>query len=237
MFGIIDIGNTNIHIAFCNREEISDYKTIPFTDYKLLINIFNSVSINKYILCSVNNNNFSKVSKLLEGKKSIGIEFIKPLKQKGFYKTMGVDRIANTYHIIKRKKEGIVLSLGTMNVIDIIKEGQFKGGMIFPGVESMINCVNRDTNLINAQKGFNYNTCKMGLNTEDCVCTGVANILRNGIISTVRKLQKEYDINSIYYTGGGYRLVESESEWILDKLLTMKGIKDLARDYYECNWN
>ncbi|RKX71094.1 hypothetical protein DRP43_02790 [candidate division TA06 bacterium] len=237
MFGIIDIGNTNIHIAFCNREEIYDYKTIPFTDYKLLYNIFNSVSTNRYILCSVNNNNFSKVSKLLEGKESIGIEFIKPLKRMGFYETMGVDRIANTYHIIKRKREGIVLSLGTMNVIDIIKEGQFKGGMIFPGVESMINCVNRHADLINAQKGFNCNTDIIGLNTVDCISAGIANIQRNGIISTVKKLQKKYNINDIYYTGGGYKLVESESGWILDKLLTIKGIKDLARDYYECNWD
>ena len=237
MFGIIDIGNTNIHIAFCNREEISNYKTIPFPDYKLLINIFNSVSTNRYILCSVNNSNFNKVSKLLEGKESIGIEFIKPLKQMGFYETMGVDRIANTYHIIKCKKEGIMLSLGTMNVIDIIKEGQFKGGMIFPGVESMINCVNRNADLISVYKEFNYNTDKIGLNTEDCVCAGIVNIQRNGIMVTVKKLQKKYNIDDIYYTGGGYKLVESKNGWILDKLLTIKGIKDLARDYYECNWD
>ncbi|NIA23640.1 MAG: type III pantothenate kinase [Proteobacteria bacterium] len=233
MFGILDIGNSNFHLAVISEDKVKDYFTVSCDRDKELIEIIGKTGVNKVLISFVSSKCYSKLKKMNWESIVLGDDVKERLNWS--YGTMGMDRIANVYYLIKNGISGIIISFGTMFVIDVVKGRNFKGGFIFPGYNSQIECVNLKSDFIDLNPS-QIKGEQPGKNTEDAVGSGIFNILKNGIASTVKNLSEQYDIKRIIATGGDSRFLERlNAEY--DRYLTVKGIKLLAEDIYGCNWS
>ena len=233
MLGILDIGNTNFHLAVMNGDKIERYFTFACDKSEELQRTIEITKTDKLIISYVSSKCYSTLR--VTGVKKLIIGNEAKNKIRWAYETMGIDRVANVFYLLKSGINGIVISFGTMFVIDVVKDNKFMGGMIFPGYYSQIDCVNMKADLINSE-GEIDDVELLGMNTENAVKYGVYNILRKGLPGVVYDVSKRYGLNNIIATGGDIRFLTYLNARY-DKYLTIKGIKLIAEDVYDCNWS
>lgn len=146
---VIDAGNTNLKLAIFEGGRLkrfisSSYELaegIEYNDYDRGILVSTVKPLNKTIL-----RKFPNVYLLEPERLNIKSNYSLSL--------VGPDRIAASYPFIKRGKDAIILLLGTSITINIIKNGIFYGGPIFPpykgirtsyGILSMAGHIKGDT--------------------------------------------------------------------------------------------
>ena len=168
---LIDIGNTNIVFAVSNNNKIKKISRIDTNkETKILIKNINKIIKNfldKNI--SKNSKKFAVISsvvphinthiiKILNSYK-IKICVLKPKDVLSYLKIdynlseIGADRIANSVAVINSKIENsIVIDFGTATTFEVLRNGRFLGGLIFPGIELSKNTLIKKTSLLkNAQ--------------------------------------------------------------------------------------
>ncbi len=235
MFGILDVGNSNIHFAIISNNNIVDYFIVNCSEGGKISEIMEEKGVTRLVISYVSNKCFKNIPFVEKTEKIIlGNEVKKRFKWT--YDSMGMDRIANVYYIIKNRGSGIVISLGTMFVIDVIKKGKFLGGLIFPGYSSQIDCVNAKSDFIKLTPYPAKGNDLLAVTTEGAVRSGVYNILVNGITETIDTVAKRFNVHKIVATGGE-RQISEYLNMEYDKYLTIKGIKLIAEDVYDCSWN
>jgi len=232
MFGILDIGNSNFHLAMISGDNVSEYYTVDCDRDGELKRILEEKRIDRLVISYVSLKCYSKLKELNCETIILGDEVKARLSWS--YKSMGMDRIANVYYLIKNGISGIIISFGTMFVIDVVKDGDFKGGFIFPGYNSQVECVNLKSDFIEISPSRSTDE-QPAKNTEGAVKAGIFSILKNGIAGVTRALYKRYDIKKTIITGGDSRF-QKYLDGEYDRYLTIKGIKLLAEDVYGCNW-
>ncbi|MEN3045428.1 MAG: type III pantothenate kinase [Candidatus Hydrothermales bacterium] len=119
---------------------------------------------------------------------------------------LGIDRLVNVFGAINLfRQDVIVINFGTAITIDVaFKNGDFKGGLIIPSLETQIETLNKKTALINVNEI--YKDLKLiGKSTEECVNYGIKNVLIFGIKSILNRLKTRYRSKNfkIILTGGG----------------------------------
>ena len=164
---LIDIGNTNIVFAVSNNNKI---KKISRIDTNKETNIFIK-NVNK-IIKNFLDKNFLKNSKkfavissvvphinthIIKILNSYKIKtcVLKPKDVLSYLKIdynlneIGADRIANSVAVINSKiQNSIVIDFGTATTFEVLKNGRFLGGLIFPGIESSKNSLIKKTSLL-----------------------------------------------------------------------------------------
>lgn len=114
---LCDIGNTSYH--FLDKDD----------DYKKDVLSFKPSTLQDIIYyISVNH----KVNALLKNLDN-WIDLSTYIDKKDFYDTMGVDRIFASLAI----SNGVVVDAGSAITVDVVKDGNFKGGFIYPGKKAM----------------------------------------------------------------------------------------------------
>jgi type III pantothenate kinase len=251
MFLSCDIGNsTSVFGIFDGDKEVKAYKvsTAKMTSVDeikfLLYNLFLTDGIN---LKELNNACISSVvpslNKIYEDFfYSIGCKFIfiSFLSQTGINicvdnpEKLGSDRIVNisyAYHLSKEFQ--IIIDIGTAITIDIIEEnGNFPGGVIFPGMKILTDCLKEKTEslpLIDIEKP----SFLIGTNTISSIESGLyygTVFLIEGFIEAIYKLYK-IKTSKIIFTGGMAKLI-GESVRIkgakhIDEMWIIKGLKFL----------
>ena len=164
---LIDICNTNIVFAVSNNNKI---KKISRIDTNKETNIFIK-NVNK-IIKNFLDKNFSKNSKkfavissvvphinthIIKILNSYKIKtcVLKPKDVLSYLKIdynlneIGADRIANSVAVINSKiQNSIVIDFGTATTFEVLKNGRFLGGLIFPGIELSKNTLIKKTSLL-----------------------------------------------------------------------------------------
>jgi len=126
----------------------------------------------------------------------------------------------------------ITITLGTATVINLVINNVYIGTVISPGVLSSLSGLVGSTSLL---KMINLNDdCKLlGVNTEECLNSGLINgftFLLDGFIS---KIKEEYQLSHIQaYITGGFSKIFSEkltNECICDENIIYKGLENLYK--------
>ena len=132
-----------------------------------------------------------------------------------YYETMGVDRIFACEAI----EEGLIIDAGSAITVDLVSEGMFEGGFIYPGLDAMMESYVKISSRLDYSLNFELDLDKMPKNSQDAISYGVLRTL----YSEVMRHNKQ-----IYLTGGNAKaLSKIFPEAIVDELLLFKGMKKM----------
>ena len=233
-----DIGNTSTRICLLKKSKI--LKSIIFDTENLLIKgfikkilkNFKKKKLKKEILFScvvprtlkkiqneLKNENFKVLEiKSLSLKKLIKIN-VKNISQ------LGSDRIVNSIEG-KRFKNCLIIDFGTATTFDIVRNGEYEGGVIAPGVKLSIKNLSQSTallpffNLKSNQKTYGKNT-KEALNAG--FIWGYQGLINNIINKITFNWKMKY---KIILTGGYASLFKKfiKKRTFVDQNITINGI-------------
>ena len=196
---LADIGNTHFHIYNGERVEHLSYED----------------AIEKYAdknLCyiSVKHHLEDKIKKI-KSWKNISNEMI----LEGDYTTMGVDRKA----LCLSHKDGVFVDAGSAITVDVMKEGIYQGGYIFPGIKAMLECYKRISPVLDTGLNEMISLQQLPTTTKDGISYGI-------IASIKTLIDKHSDGKTLYFTGGdGKTLTSYFPDAIYDETLVFQGIK------------
>ena len=233
-----DIGNTSTRICLLKKSKI--LKSIIFDTENLLIKGFikkilknlKKKKLKKEILfSSVVPRALKKIKNDLKNENLKVIE-IKSLSLKKLIKIniknisqLGSDRIVNSIEG-KRFKNCLIIDFGTATTFDIVRNGEYEGGVIAPGVKLSIKNLSQSTallpffNLKSNQKTYGKNT-KEALNAG--FIWGYQGLINNIINKITFNWKMKY---KIILTGGYANLFKKfiKKKTFVDQNITINGI-------------
>ena len=233
-----DIGNTSTRICLLKKSKI--LKSIIFDTENLLtkgfikkiLKNFKKKKLKKEILfSSVVPRALKKIKNDLKNENLKVIE-IKSLSLKKLIKIniknisqLGSDRIVNSIEG-KRFKNCLIIDFGTATTFDIVRNGEYEGGVIAPGVKLSIKNLSQSTallpffNLKSNQKTYGKNT-KEALNAG--FIWGYQGLINNIINKITFNWKMKY---KIILTGGYANLFKKfiKKKTFVDQNITINGI-------------
>ncbi len=218
----IDIGNSSVKFGFfkdgrnCEPEvfEYNEIEGIPSIEAEIVV--YSAVSSVKK----------AEVIKKVKGDKieEINPERINSLKfEYNPLSSLGKDRIAAGLGAFKiYGGNSLIVDFGTAITVDYIDDrGVFKGGMIFPGPQSILDCLKMKTDKVKVEKYYPY--IELGNSTENSVCSAITNAILGMIERKINGLLPK----NLVFTGGYYSLFKEmfeETKIIEDRWLVLKGL-------------
>ena len=160
---LCDIGNTSYH--FLDGDE----------DFKKSVQTFNPLEIKERV-CYISVN--EKVHKQLRGLEN-WIDLAAFVNTQPYYDTMGIDRIFACEAI----HHGIVIDAGSAITVDVMRNGVFEGGFIYPGLHAMMHTYATISPALNYSCNFEVNLDKMPKNSQDAISYGYLKSLYSEVIS------------------------------------------------------
>ena len=210
---LVDIGNTHFHIF--------NGKSVEHLSY--------DEAIAKY-----NNETLSYIS--VKHQLSSEIEQIKPWTNitslvhiEGDYETMGVDRRA----LCLSHKNGLFVDAGSAITVDIVKEGKYVGGYIFPGLKMMLQTYKSISPALETELNENISLSTLPSTTKDGISYGI-------IASIKALIDKHSDGLTLYFTGGdGQFLATFFEKAVYDEMLVFNGMQkaiqlESLKEYESC---
>ena len=132
-----------------------------------------------------------------------------------YYETMGVDRIIACEAIT----DGLIIDAGSAITVDIVINGTFEGGFIYPGLEAMQESYRNISSRLDYSLNFELDLDKMPKNTQDAISYGVLRTLYSEVMRHNKK---------IYLTGGNAKaLSKIFPDAVVDELLLFRGMKKM----------
>ena len=160
---LCDIGNTSYH--FLDDE----------SDYKKSVSSFNPLEITQEVFYICVN---PKIAKLLKGQKN-WIDLAPYVDMKNYYETMGVDRIFACESV----SNVVIVDAGSAITVDIVKEGVFEGGFIYPGIQAMQETYTNISSRLDYSFNFECDLDIMPKNSQDAISYGFLKTLYSEVIS------------------------------------------------------
>src|SRR5210317_1693898 len=237
MYLIGDIGNSEIKVCLINNQK-KIIKKINFSNNKISylkisksLKIFNRY-LEKILFCSVVPTTFKLIKRYFNNKTPIKCNEIKELKLSSLidikvnYKQVGSDRLTNAISLINKKKNFIIIDLGTATTFDVLINKSYKGGIIAPGIKLSLNTLSDRASLI---PKINLKNIKkvIGVDTVSAVRSGFfwgyAGLIDNIVNLIKKEVGKPFDV---IITGGFAELIKSpiKTKVKIDKNITIKGL-------------
>jgi len=196
---LCDIGNTSYHF-------LSDD-----SDYKESVAAFNPSSITQkvYYIC-VN----SSVQTVLDTLNN-WINLKSHVDISNYYETMGVDRIFACQAI----ENGVIVDAGSAITVDVVKDGKFQGGFIYPGVKAMSETYKNISPALDYSFNFNFNFNVLPKNSQDAISYGYLKSLYKEIIS--------HELPIILTGGDAQKFANIFKDATVDEELIFKGMQKI----------
>jgi len=246
---LIDIGNTFTHFAVHNGKRITFSKKCLTVDkmkvVKYLKSIQSKFSIKVVGIASVSGKaemiikqyirkNFKCILVTVNYKTKIPVR----IKIKNPH-TLGADRICNAVfgnEIAGGKSNVLIMDLGTANTYDLVlKNGDFVGGIIAPGIMTSSKALNLNTaNLpLLEYRKLSPQAPVIGKNTFEAIQSGLVNYMKyatEGIISAVKKKHKGK--LTVVLTGGSSILLKNNVnfEYIYKENTVLEGLNVILKN-------
>ena len=134
-----------------------------------------------------------------------------------YYETMGIDRIVASEAI----ESGIIIDAGSAVTVDIVKNGKFAGGFIYPGVNDMSQTYKKISSALDYSFNFECDLDIMPKNSQDAISYGYLKTLYSEVMSHK---------TNIILTGGDAKIfakIFKQSQ--VDELLIFKGMKKIMK--------
>ncbi|MDH3268452.1 MAG: type III pantothenate kinase [Ignavibacteria bacterium] len=239
----LDIGNTNIKSALFLGNQLMNFIVHP--DINEAVEYINKTIFKKAAICSVN----PDLQKILSDKiSSKGASIFQTNIQQKFNltikyetpSTLGMDRvcssvgaleIATNEKLISENQSIITIDLGTATTINIVSpDRQFIGGLIAPGVHTMLNSLNQNTAQLPLTNQKSYYGL-IGNSTNSSIISGVITATIGMINETVGHLIEESNQSPpvIFVTGGNSKNILPLLKYkaFFDEALVLKGLKKI----------
>jgi type III pantothenate kinase len=198
---LCDIGNTSYH--FLHNEN----------DYKEDTKTFDPSTIKEKVFYICVNPHAKKVLKELEN----WIDLSWHVDISKYYPTMGIDRIIACESI----ENGIIIDAGSAITVDMVKEGIFEGGFIYPGLCAMKQTYTNISSALDYPFNFELDLDKMPKNSADAISYGYLKTLHCEVMSKSMKL---------FLTGGDAKKFASIFPHAkIDETLIFKGMKKIMK--------
>ncbi|MBU1928048.1 type III pantothenate kinase [bacterium] len=170
---LCDIGNTSYHFLQNEEEYKKDTKAFDPSTVKEKV----------YYIC------VNPTVKLLLEKLDNWINIAAFIEMSNYYETMGIDRIVACEFI----SNGVIVDAGSAITVDLVKEGVFEGGFIYPGINAMSKTYTNISSALDYPFNFELDLGKMPKNSADAISYGYIKTL----VCEVNSLDSE-----VYLTGG-----------------------------------
>ncbi len=242
MILLLDIGNTNTHLAFARGSRILQQANLPTNDWsngrnqKALRSKIGKQNLEGAILCSVVPRvtpvvlNFCRAKLSLkcielthETVGAIGIDYPKP-------QSIGPDRLANAMAVKHHfGAPSVVVDFGTAVTFDVVnREGNYAGGIIAPGLAAMTDYLHEKTALL-PKIEIRDTRAIIGKNTEEAMLIGAVHGYRGLVSGLIAELRQElkHDSLPVVATGGCAGLIAAKMTEIsaVKPLLTLEGLR------------
>ena len=244
-FIVGDIGNTSTRICLLNKRS-KILRSIIFNTRNIFLKGYINKIFEKFFQKNVKKNilfscvvplAIKKIKSRLKDNKFNVLE-IKKLNLKKLIKInikninqLGSDRIANS---IEGKKfyNCLIIDFGTATTFDIVRKGEYVGGVIAPGVKSSIKNLSQSTALL-PLFDLKYNQKSYGKNTKDALNAGFVWGYEGLINNIINKITLKWKNNyKIILTGGYANLFKKiiKRKTIIDQNITIKGVSRVYRE-------
>jgi len=149
---LCDIGNTSY--SFLDEERA----------YKESVHSFNPSSIQERLFyISVNTQVNAKLQDLPNW---INLESY--IDRSNYYETMGIDRVV----VCEGVRNGVIIDAGSAVTVDVVRDGVFEGGFIYPGRAAMQKTYENISDALAYSFNFELNLDKMPKNSQDAISYG-----------------------------------------------------------------
>ena len=170
---LCDIGNTSYHFL----DDSNDYKENTQT--------FNPKSITKKVYYICVNPAVKEMLITLDN----WIDLSTFISMKPYYETMGIDRIFACEAI----EDGVIIDAGSAITVDVVEDGVFEGGFIYPGVNAMSNTYKNISSALDYTFNYALDISVLPKNSRDSISYGFLKTLHSEV--TLHN-------KNIYLTGG-----------------------------------
>ena len=198
---LCDIGNTSYHFL---DDTVS---------YKRGVKIFEPQSIAEEIYYISVNENVSKKLENLDNWINVA-NFVDKSK---YYETMGIDRVC----AVEAIKNAVVIDAGSAITVDVVREGLFMGGFIYPGVKAMRETYANISSALEYSFNFDLDLDIMPKNSQDAISYGFLKTLYSEVIS--------YDLPIILTGGDALEFKKIFKDAKLDENLIFDGMKYIIK--------
>ena len=250
---VIDVGNTNIVIGFYIKNKLIKISRLN-TEKKINIaqkEINKFFKLNKKLINNLNNRfcilssvvpSLNFIFKKIFQKNKFNFYIINP-KKISFRDSInydlnqiGSDRIANYAFTQNRKiKNCIIVDFGTATTFDVIKNNQYSGGLIFPGVNLSLNTLINNAELIKTSKISKSNKT-VNNNTSTSIQSGFYFGYLHAVNGILKQIIKENKFKpKVYITGGLGKIFKDKINYkpIYIEYLTLEGIREIGNKHFD----
>ena len=198
---LCDIGNTSYH--FLNEE----------LDYKEDALKFDPSTTREQVYYICVNQKVKKILKDLEN----WIDLSLHLDMSKYYPTMGIDRMVASEAV----DSAIVIDAGSAITVDIVKDGRFEGGFIYPGLRAMSQTYKNISPALTYSFNFELDLDKMPKNSQDAISYGYLKTLYSEVIS--------HKMDIVLTGGDAQEFVKIFRDAKIDEKLIFKGMRKIMK--------
>ncbi len=142
----------------------------------------------------------------------------------GEYETMGVDRKA----LCLSHQNGLFIDAGSAITLDVMEEGIYRGGVIFPGLKAMLKSYEMISPVLETELHSSIDLSQLPLTTKEQISYGI-------IASIKALIEKHSQGKALYFTGGDGRFLSTFfEEAVYDELLVFSGMRQVLKDNELC---
>jgi type III pantothenate kinase len=203
---LCDIGNTSYYFydgSSTQRYDIHDFVPEEITKQVCYINV---------------NANVHQRLKELENWMDLGLH----VRRDAYYETMGIDRIMACEAV----EEGVVMDAGSAITVDVMQQGIYQGGFIYPGVKAMHNAYAALSSRLEYAFNFDIDLGKMPKNSQDAITYG--------FLATLKAAVMRFDAPLILTGGDASLLAPHFPDAVIDELLLFKGMQKIIDKGHLC---
>lgn len=135
-----------------------------------------------------------------------------------YYETMGVDRIVASEAI----NNGIIIDAGSAVTVDVVKDGVFQGGFIYPGLNAMSETYKNISSALNYPFNFDIDLNKLPKNSTDAITYGYLKTLHAEVTS--------HNIGIILTGGDAKEFAKIFPDAKIDESLIFRGMKKILQN-------
>lgn len=196
---LCDIGNTSYHFLDARGS------------YKESVATFNPQSIKErvYYIC-VNAKLNAKLKNL-----DNWIDLKDFVDMSRYYETMGVDRV----FALEAQEHGIIVDAGSAITVDLISEGEYLGGFIYPGVNAMSKTYANISTALAYDFNFDIEMHRVPKNSQDAISYGFLKTLYSEVVS--------HNLPIILTGGDAQKLKKIFLDASIDEHLIFHGMKKI----------
>jgi len=194
---LCDIGNTTY--TFYDGKRLQKYPTSSFSPETIKEDVY---------FISVNHPLLEVLSKLPNWH-----NLEERISKESFYETMGIDRVV----CCAATKHGVIVDAGSAITVDVMKDGVFQGGFIYPGIQAFATCYGTISLALQTSLELDTSLEKLPKNTQGA--------LNYGFLAPLHKEITSYDLPVIFTGGDAKRLATFFQNATVDELLIFKGMQ------------